>query len=175
MSNPPDNIATTQPSESTATETGAQVTGRALVEIKGLSKSYGRDSQRIDVFENVNIDIMRGEFLALMGPSGSGKSTLLNILAGLDRPDAGSVIIDSTSGIATEDPPDGAEAGDIGLGFRRLAILDLSRNGAQPMSSADGTAWLVFNGEIYNYKELRQKLLINEHIRCMQVCIRISR
>src|SRR6266536_1727450 len=46
---------------------------------------------------------------------------------------------------------------DLGLGHRRLAIIDL-RTGDQPMSSADGSLWLVFNGEIYNYRELRDEL-----------------
>ncbi|MEE8133595.1 MAG: ABC transporter ATP-binding protein [Gemmatimonadales bacterium] len=66
---------------------------KVLVEIKDLAKAYHRDTQRIDVFEHVTLNIMEGEFLALMGPSGSGKSTLLNILAGLDHPDTGSVIV----------------------------------------------------------------------------------
>jgi len=48
--------------------------------------------------------------------------------------------------------------GDVGLGFKRLAILDLSDTGHQPMPSADGTAVLVFNGEIFNYVELREEL-----------------
>lgn len=65
-----------------------------LVEIKGLTKAYHRDSQRIPVLEGVDITLERGAFLALMGPSGSGKTTLLNIVAGLDSPDAGSVIVD---------------------------------------------------------------------------------
>lgn len=67
---------------------------RVLVQIRDLAKSYHRDTQRIDVFENVNLDIRDGEFLALMGPSGSGKSTLLNMIAGLDRPDIGSVVVE---------------------------------------------------------------------------------
>jgi putative ABC transport system ATP-binding protein len=65
-----------------------------LVEIRDLAKSYRRGSEAIRVFEGVNLDIREGEFLALMGPSGSGKSTLLNIVAGLDSPTAGRVIID---------------------------------------------------------------------------------
>lgn len=73
------------------TETGTDT--RALVQICDLAKSYRRDTQRIDVFEDVNLDICDGEFLALMGPSGSGKSTLLNMIAGLDSPDTGSVVV----------------------------------------------------------------------------------
>jgi putative ABC transport system ATP-binding protein len=65
-----------------------------LVEIRDLAKSYRRGTEEIRVFEGVDLDIRHGEFLALMGPSGSGKSTLLNILAGLDTPTAGSVVID---------------------------------------------------------------------------------
>jgi len=64
-----------------------------LVEIKDLTKAYHRDSQRIPVLEGVNMTVERGAFLALMGPSGSGKTTLLNVVAGLDAPDAGSVIV----------------------------------------------------------------------------------
>ena len=48
--------------------------------------------------------------------------------------------------------------GPIGFGHRRLAIIDLSELGRQPMSNADGSLWITFNGEIYNYLELRQEL-----------------
>lgn len=64
------------------------------------------------------------------------------------------LFINSQSGRAAHD----LEDGDIGLGFRRLAILDLTSNAAQPMSSPDGTLHLVYNGEVYNYQELRQEL-----------------
>ncbi|HEX9705220.1 MAG TPA: ABC transporter ATP-binding protein [Gemmatimonadales bacterium] len=63
----------------------------ALVEIRNVDKSFQRDSQRIDVFTALTLDIAEGSFTALMGPSGSGKSTLLNMVAGLDRPTRGTV------------------------------------------------------------------------------------
>ncbi|NOT09583.1 MAG: ABC transporter ATP-binding protein [Gemmatimonadales bacterium] len=72
----------------------ASTNGKVLVEIRDLAKVYRRGGEAIRVFENVNLEIRQGEFLALMGPSGSGKSTLLNILAGLDTPTSGSVVVD---------------------------------------------------------------------------------
>ncbi|MBL0344293.1 MAG: hypothetical protein IPP54_03360 [Anaerolineales bacterium] len=54
--------------------------------------------------------------------------------------------------------------GPIGLGHRRLSILDLSAAGHQPMSNEDGSIWLVFNGEIYNYIELASTLREHGHI-----------
>jgi putative ABC transport system ATP-binding protein len=66
----------------------------ALVEISNLRKVYHRDSQEIPVFDAVDLELDSGGFLALMGPSGSGKTTLLNILAGLDSPTSGSVMVD---------------------------------------------------------------------------------
>jgi putative ABC transport system ATP-binding protein len=62
-----------------------------LVTVRQLHKTYRRGSERIDVLQGVDLEIARGEFLALMGPSGSGKTTLLNLLGGLDRPSGGSI------------------------------------------------------------------------------------
>ena len=53
--------------------------------------------------------------------------------------------------------------GNAGLVHRRLAIIDLSDEGLQPMTSEDGTLWIVFNGEIYNYLELREELIAKGH------------
>ena len=65
----------------------------ALVTIRGLSKHFQRDSQVIAVFDGLDLEFAEGSFTALMGPSGSGKSTLLNLVAGLDRPTSGSVVV----------------------------------------------------------------------------------
>jgi len=65
----------------------------ALVEIRDVYKSFQRDTQKIDVFTGLTLDIEAGSFTALMGPSGSGKSTLLNLIAGLDKPTRGSVTV----------------------------------------------------------------------------------
>jgi putative ABC transport system ATP-binding protein len=65
----------------------------ALIRIRGLRKQYRRGDQLIPVLEDINIDVPAGEFVALMGPSGSGKSTLLNLIAGIDKPTAGTIEI----------------------------------------------------------------------------------
>jgi putative ABC transport system ATP-binding protein len=66
----------------------------ALVEIRGVHKVYRRDSFNVPVLNGVTVTVPKGDFLALMGPSGSGKTTLLNLIAGIDRPTRGEVIVD---------------------------------------------------------------------------------
>jgi putative ABC transport system ATP-binding protein len=63
--------------------------GELLIEMKGLTKIFRRDSVEISVLRGINLQVFEGDFLSLMGPSGSGKSTLLNIIAGIDRPSDG--------------------------------------------------------------------------------------
>jgi putative ABC transport system ATP-binding protein len=71
-----------------------------IVQIQGVSKSYRRDSMRVPVLSGITLEVPEGEFLALMGPSGSGKTTLLNLIAGIDRPDAGSITVAGTDVVA---------------------------------------------------------------------------
>ena len=62
-----------------------------VVQVINVHKEYRRGSERIDVLQDINLEIPPGDFLALMGPSGSGKTTLLNLIGGLDRPTSGTV------------------------------------------------------------------------------------
>ncbi len=64
-----------------------------LVSIRHVAKSYRRGMQIVPVLADITLDIAEGDFIALMGPSGSGKSTLLNLIAGIDRPDSGELLV----------------------------------------------------------------------------------
>ena len=77
----------------------------AQIEIHDVRKVYRRDQFEVPVLSGLSLDIGRGEFLALMGPSGSGKTTLLNLIAGIDRPTRGRIVIDGheTSSLAERD------------------------------------------------------------------------
>jgi len=68
----------------------------AAVQVQNVRKIYKRDSQDIVVLDGLSLEVPEGEFVALMGPSGSGKTTLLNLIAGIDRPTSGSVVVAGT-------------------------------------------------------------------------------
>jgi putative ABC transport system ATP-binding protein len=70
---------------------------RPMVLIAGLSKAYRRGDQIVPVLNDINLSVARGEFVALMGPSGSGKSTLLNLIAGIDTPSGGTLLVDGVN------------------------------------------------------------------------------
>ena len=65
----------------------------AVVSLKNVIKCYVRGAQRVEVLHGLSLEIEEGEFLVLMGPSGSGKTTLLNLVAGIDRPDQGDIVV----------------------------------------------------------------------------------
>ncbi|MBI1340964.1 ATP-binding cassette domain-containing protein [bacterium] len=67
------------------------MTGEALIELRGVQKRYKRGDETLSIFDDLNLTIPAGDFVAVMGPSGSGKTTLLNMLGGLDRPTGGSI------------------------------------------------------------------------------------
>ncbi len=72
---------------------GPEPASAPLVVVDNLSKSYRRGDQSIPVLRSISMDVAAGEFLVLMGPSGSGKTTLLNLIAGIDTPDEGTLLI----------------------------------------------------------------------------------
>jgi NitT/TauT family transport system ATP-binding protein len=71
---------------------GRDVQDVPAVELRGVDKTFISRSSNVEVLSGLNLSLQSGEFLAIVGPSGSGKSTVLNLLAGLDRPTAGSVL-----------------------------------------------------------------------------------
>jgi len=95
-----------------------------LVEIRDVFKSFQRDTQRIEVFTDLTLDIAEGSFTALMGPSGSGKSTLLNLVAGLDKPTRGTVRVAGAE-VSAMTPAQLApwRARHIGFVFQQLNLL----------------------------------------------------
>jgi len=86
-------------SEATAERSDAKKpakTARPIIECRGITRTFWRAKERLDVLDGLDLDIAEGSFEALMGPSGSGKTTLLNLIAGLDRPTAGKLVVAGT-------------------------------------------------------------------------------
>src|SRR5271157_130011 len=76
---------------------GGEAHSTAVLETDNLCKSFGRGATATPVLKNINVQIFRGEFVALVGPSGAGKSTLLSILGLLETPTSGDVLVNQTS------------------------------------------------------------------------------
>jgi putative ABC transport system ATP-binding protein len=113
------------------------VTDKTLVRLRGVAKDYKRDAETVHVLHALDLEIPKGDFLALMGPSGSGKSTLLNLIGGLDRPTAGTIEID---GQRTDSMSDGDlgrwRARHVGFVFQMynlLPVLTAERNVELPL------------------------------------------
>lgn len=107
------------------------------VELRGVTRTYTRGGESVHVFDDVDLEIEGGAFCALMGPSGSGKSTLLNLVGGLDRPDAGDVLVGGESlGSLSEAGLAEWRAENIGFifqGFNLIPVLTAFENVELPL------------------------------------------
>lgn len=74
------------------------------LQIQNISKKYYNPSGRIEALSSINLEAVQGEFICLVGPSGCGKSTLLNLIAGLEKPTSGNIVIDGKFGFMFQEP-----------------------------------------------------------------------
>jgi putative ABC transport system ATP-binding protein len=102
--------------------------------------SLGRGAARVHILKNISLNIGRGEIVGLVGPSGSGKSTLLMVMAGLERPDAGSISIDGTALVGLNEDAlarfRGARIGIVFQSFHLLPTMTALENVAIPLELA---------------------------------------
>lgn len=108
-----------------------------VVEALGLTRVFGEDATRIEALREVDLKVMRGEFVAVMGPSGSGKSTLLHLLGGLDAPSSGSVRVagQDLSGLDDESITElrRRHIGFVFQSFNLLSVLTAEENVTLPL------------------------------------------
>jgi putative ABC transport system ATP-binding protein len=116
------------------------VPASAAVEARGLTRVYGEGSTAVEALRGVDIDVRSGELVAVMGPSGSGKSTLMHILAGLDKPTAGTVTIAGTEITGLDDTKltrlRRDHIGFVFQFFNLLPMLNAEENVVLPLSIA---------------------------------------
>jgi len=122
----------------------------SIVKIEQVSKSFLDEEKREKVIDTINLEIKRGEFLAIIGPSGSGKSTLLRCLSGLIKPDTGRISIDGL-------PPEKCLGKNLGFVFQDFALFWW-------MTVADNPA---FGLKMKGVKKWEQKKLAHEHLNLM--------
>jgi putative ABC transport system ATP-binding protein len=107
-----------------------------ILKIEGLTKTYGKDGNKVEALKGIDLSINKGEFVAIVGASGSGKSTLLHLLGGLDRPTEGKVIIDGEDIYSYKEERLAIfrrrKVGFIFQFFNLIPVLDVEENIALP-------------------------------------------
>ncbi|MBU6469452.1 MAG: ABC transporter ATP-binding protein [Gammaproteobacteria bacterium] len=116
---------------------GRKTESDTVVSLRGVTKLYKRGSETVEVLKRLDLEVPRGDFLALMGPSGSGKTTLMNLLGGLDRPTSGEVIVDGQDiGKLSDSALSAWRARHVGFVFQLyhlLPVLTAEQNVALPL------------------------------------------
>ena len=107
-----------------ACQTRAECHNTSLIQIRDLTKSIDTGSHRVDILKGIDLEIPTGQFAAIMGPSGSGKSTLLGLMAGLDSPTSGQVLLDGQDiGRLSEDEMALLRGRKIGFVFQSYYLI----------------------------------------------------
>ncbi len=122
-----------------------------IIDVTGIKKTYGTGHAASHALRGIDLRILRGEFVSLMGPSGSGKTTLLNLIAGLDSPDAGRVVVD------LQDLSLLTDYQLAQLRLRKLGFVFQSFNLVPALTVFENVAWpLEFSG--YKKAEVRERV-----------------
>ncbi len=114
-----------------------------VLSLRGVSKTIDTGTHRVEILRGIDLDIARGEYVAVMGPSGSGKSTLLGLLAGLDSPTSGTILLDGIeiSRLSEDRLADlrGAKIGFVFQSYQLIATLTAEENVLLPAELAGET------------------------------------
>src|SRR5205809_2025477 len=103
---------------------GFERTGAPAIALTGVNLSLGRGAARVHILKDIDLNIGRGEAIGMVGPSGSGKSTLLMVMAGLERPDTGSVTVaDTALGALDEDALARFRGRNVGIVFQSFHLI----------------------------------------------------
>jgi putative ABC transport system ATP-binding protein len=129
-----------------------KIMAELLIEMKGLSKVFRRDSVEIPVLRDISLKVFAGDFISLMGPSGSGKTTLLNIVAGIDRPTGGELHVLETDLLSmTEDQLATWRNHHVGFVFQHFNLI--------PVLTAFGNVELPLLLTSLNRRERREHVI----------------
>lgn len=132
-----------------------------IIKAVGINKTYGKGENKVEALKNINLDIKKGEFVAVVGASGSGKSTLLHILGGVDKPTSGEVYIDGSNlNELCDDEISLIRLRKIGFVFQfynLISVLTVEENIEMPVLLDDGVVDEDYKNEIINFLGLQDR------------------